>query len=159
MLSAIDPADDAFLVDKGRARELCGVAQLRRAPVLSKTRCPVFGAATTQPGVTEETQQTEIAQPYRLVGALLGIGDALCAASKSRAETRSFLGRPHYYEAYADAGPIERLIELAQLRERFSEKRSTNMPQPDDERRQREPQLRYGVGHARPGHPVFLHLA
>ncbi len=64
------------------------------------------------------------------------------AAGESRAETRGFLGRPHYYEAHADAGLIERLIELAQLRERFSEERSTNMPQPNDKRRQREVELR-----------------
>jgi len=54
-----------------------------------------------------------------------------------RAKGLRVIRRADYDKAYVDAGFLELSFELAQLRERFTEERSTDVTQPYDERRKR----------------------
>lgn len=138
MPPAIHPADKSVAVDRRGAGKLRGIFQTRRAPVLPETRCRVFFAPRLQSAIREEVQQIEIFEPHGFVARFVRICNATVRIAETRAERFREFGRTDYDEPDVDAGGFEERVDLAQLRERFTEERSTDVPQPYDQRGQRD---------------------
>jgi len=149
MFAAVDPAHNPNRVEERRAGKLGGVADLRRAPILAKARGVVFEGAAAQIAIAQEMQQVEPFETHGRIRALAAVGDAAARLAKPRAELAGLLRRADDDEAHLHAGIAVLSVELAQLRERFTEERSTDVTQPDDQRRQGHGKLRDGVGDSR----------
>lgn len=133
MLSAMYPTHDTVAIDERRARQLRGILHARRAPILPETRGFVFVAPFTQRAIGEETPKVVLLQAHRLVRAFFRVGDAAFRVPEARAKLAREFGRPDDHEAHGNPPIRELRFDLAQLRERLTEERSTDVAQPNDE--------------------------
>lgn len=147
MHAPMQPANDAFAIEERRAGQLRGVFHPRRAPILPESRGLIDFAAFAQRAIAEEPPEIVVFQAHGLVRTLSRIRNALRRIAETRTEFPSQFLRPNHDKAHGDAGRVELVFDLAQLRERFTEKRSTDVPQPDDERGQRHAQRSHGPRH------------
>lgn len=76
-------------------------------------------------------------KPHRFVRSLFRIGYAVLRIAEAGTKVPGELGRADDDEAHGDTRAGEIRFDLTQLRERLSEEGSTDVAQPDDERRQR----------------------
>jgi hypothetical protein len=133
MAPAVDPAQDAGRVDSGGTRQLPTVAQFGRAPVLRKAGSAVFATAFLQIVVGEKSEQREIGEAHGAIAALVFVADAARGRAVLPAKGVGFFLCADGDENDAQIGAIAGSVELTQLRERFAEKRSTDVAQPDDQ--------------------------
>lgn len=146
MCAAMHPANVSAGVDRGGAGELGGVAQFGCTPVLTETSGAILGAPALQIGIAEQPEQVELVETHGLVRSLIGIGQTSAGLTEPRAELGCFGWRSDHDETHRDPGAFEIVFELAQLRERFTKERSTDVPQPDHECRKRHSELQDGFG-------------
>jgi hypothetical protein len=143
MTAAIDPAHDSRAVDRRGAGQLRAIAQTRSAPVLRESCRAVFGTATAEVPIGEELEQVEIAQTHRTIAAFVLVADACCRRCVLSAERSGFFLRPDRHEGYGKIRMRVGLFERAQLRERFAEEGSTDVPEPHRQPGKPNPELAY----------------
>ena len=147
MNPAVQPAYVTVAIEERRARQLRRVFHSRRAPVLAKAGGPVLPTAFAQRTVGKEPQQVVVPEPHGRIRALFGVRDAARGIAEARAKFARQFRRANHDEAHGNTGSIELAFDLAQLRERFTEKRSTDVPKPNDQGGKRKCKLRNGCGH------------
>ena len=143
MRASMQPANSSRSIDDRRTGQLRDVLDLRRAPILRETRGLVLGSPLLQRAIGEELEQVDGVETHRTIRAFVLVADAQRSCILLRAELFGFCLRTDRDEADRDAPSVVLVVELAQLRERLSEKRSTDVPQPNDQRRQRSAERRY----------------
>lgn len=149
MCTPIDPAQASRCIEKRCAGKLTGIAQLRRAPILTESGRAILRAAPREIAIAEEPEEIILLEPHRRIRRLVRVRDAPARIAEARAESRRFFRRSRNDEAHRDPRGRTLSLELAQLRERFPEERSADVPQPDDQYRQGQIQRRDFVGHPR----------
>ena len=92
--------------------------------------------------VAEHSPKIVTCEPHRFVRLFLRIAQTPRWIAEASAEFVREFGRTDNDEAHVDARSFEFRFEIAQLRERFAEKRSADVAQPHDERGQRDAELR-----------------
>lgn len=127
MRRAVDPPDRTYRVDDRGARQLCAVSKLRRTPILRETGRVVFCAPFRQSAIGEEPEQIVVLEPHRSIGTLVVIADAKPSRALLPAKCLSLCLGADRYEADGDIVVRVAAFELAQLRERFGEERSTDV--------------------------------
>lgn len=137
MRTAMHPANHPLAVEKRRAGQLRSVFQAARAQVHVKTRRARLFMALPQRAIERQPPEIVLFQPHRPVRTLVRIGKAARRIAEAFAESCGDFRRSHDDKAHGDAGSLEFRIEFAQLRERFTEERSTDVAQPHDQRGQR----------------------
>lgn len=130
MLAAVYPSNDTVCIDERCAGKLSRVLQLRRSPVLTKTCRAIFFPALCQSRVTKEPKQIVVFESHCFIRALVRVFQTSRCIAELPTKARGFIGRAHYNESHRDARVFEVLLNLAQLRERLAEKRSTDVPEP-----------------------------
>ena len=147
MLPAMQPADDPLCIDYSGTGKLRRIGELGRAPVLPEAGGFIRLPAAPQIFVGEATKQIVILQTHRKIAFLAGIRDGARRIAELRSKGFGLFCGADHDEPHVDAGASKLPVELAQLRERFTKERSTNVPQPHDKRRQRRSKPCYGFGH------------
>ena len=137
MGSTVNPTERACLIHERCAGQLRTVLQSRGAPILRKARRLVFRASGLQGRIGEEFEKVEILKTHRSIRSFVGIADAECRCTKLSAKFFCFRLRPDCNEAHAEIVASLVIVGLAQLREWFRKERSTDVPQPDNERWER----------------------
>lgn len=84
-------------------------------------------------------EQVEVFEAHRFVRPLFGVAETPVGIAEARAIVTRVRRACDRDETYCDAGVFELVFDLAQLRERFTEEGSTDVPQPYDQRRERYP--------------------
>ena len=133
--AAVNPADDTVPVDDGGTRQLRGVRHDRRLHVQLEAGRVRFGPPELERRVRLQAREIVLLEPHRGVARFRRIGNAARRVAESAAERVRLRAVADDDEAHLDAQRRELRIELAQLRERLTEERSTDVSQPDDERR------------------------
>ncbi len=137
MRPAVEPADRRARIDDRRAGQLCPVLAFGGAPVLRKSGRLVLGPPPLERRVGEQLEQVEPFEAHRRVGALVDVADAVGGHAVLAAEFFRFRLRTDRDETNAEPALRGVMAGLTQLRERFREKRSTDVPEPDDQGRKR----------------------
>jgi hypothetical protein len=119
---------------------------------LTKSRRLVFVSSHTQCAIGKKAQQIIVSQPHRLVCPLIRIGYTSCFLAEARAKRPHGIGIADSDEAHRDSLRFKRPFNLAQLREWFAEKRSTDVAKPNDQSRQRNTKLSDFRRHIRTKH-------
>ncbi len=144
MPAAIHPTQHAARVDRRRTRVLRRILNSGLGPILHETGRFILCAARVQGGSGLELGEIEVLETHSFVGPHIRVADASRACVVARAEFLGFGLRTDRNTADGNTAICELLVELAQLRERLGEEASTNVAQPDDERRQRNRELENG---------------
>ncbi len=137
---AIDPGELSVRIDDRGARELRAVAHLRGAPVLRESGSRVLFSTRLQRRIGKELEEIVILETHRAVRGLRFVTDAERGRFLTAAEFLRFFLRSDRYESDGKATACRVIVGLAQLRERLLEKRSTDVSEPDHERRERNPE-------------------
>ena len=135
MLAGVTPHHSAFPIDDCSPRQLSAVVQARRRPILMESRGAVLFTTSFERRIGKEFEQVVLTESHRCVRLFCRIGDTTRRHSVLAAVLMHFVPIADHDEANRDSGFLEFRVEFAQLRERFSKKRSTDVAQPDDERR------------------------
>jgi hypothetical protein len=140
MRAAMQPPNRSARINEGCARQLCTVLKFGSLPVLPKAGGFIFCAPCAQGWIGKQLQEVEFSQTHDAIGKLVRVADAEIAGIVLAAKRQRFFLGTDRDEPDTHAGLREGGSELAQLRERFSKERSSDVAQPDDERRWRDAQ-------------------
>lgn len=143
MRAAVHEAEQAAGVDNGRTRELRGVGEYRRIPILSEPGDLVFSTSSHERLVRLQRREVEVAEAHGAIRSHVRIADAARVRVEASAERVGLLLRSDRHERDRERFWSVPGGELAQLRERLGEEPSTDVAEPHDERRKRD---------AEPGH-------
>ena len=127
MHAAVYPANDALRIGDCGTGQLGSVLKLRRAPILREARGFILMPTCFERGVGEELQKIIVAKTHRSIGSLRGIPKADGADAERRTKRLRFALGTNYNKAHRGMIRAVFFFELAQLRERFSEERSTDV--------------------------------
>lgn len=141
MTTAVNPSYDTVLIDCGCSGKLPCVAQLRLRPILRKARRVILGAPRFQRGIRQKVEPSKVAEAHRAIRAFIDVTGAARGGTVCLAESVGFLLRADRDERDAQVRVRIGPFELPQLRERFSEERSTDVSEPYDEPGKRRVQL------------------
>jgi hypothetical protein len=138
----MDPANRSVGIHDRGAGQLRSVGKFRRTPILRESRRFVFGTPLLQRRIGEQLEKVVVIQSHRAIGSLVFIADADRSSALERTKLLSFSLRADRDETNVQSTFRMLLVELAQLRERFLKERSTNVPEPHDQRGLRDTQRR-----------------
>jgi hypothetical protein len=137
MNAAIDPAHDSIPIHDRGTGQLRGVIHDRRVHIQAKTRRIGFLPTYLKCGVDLELREIVLIEAHGRVRRLRFVRYASSGWIETAAELVDLRAIADADESHVDMERREIFVELAQLRERFTEERSTDVSQPDREDRLR----------------------
>ena len=130
MLSGVEPANNSIRIDEGRTGKLRAIGEFCRSPLLRKTSGFIFDTSLFQCRIRENFEEIVVPESHCVERMFIGICDAAIGHSVGFGEGFDLFRISDDKKTNGNAGIRECAFELTQLRERFSEKRSTNVAHP-----------------------------
>ena len=134
MFAFVDPSNDISRVDKCRTWKLRRIFQFGVSPILREPGPLVLFATREKRLIGKEAKKVVFLKPHRGIRRLIRIRNAAVGHALFTAEIVGFGGIADHDETNLDTEILELLFEFTQLRKRFGKERSTDVPQPDNQR-------------------------